>query len=265
MAAPVPELDPHGLRSSTYGFFTWPPRPLQPLVDFVERKLAHSLRLVLPRITAPAARSRSTTNASRAAIDPSQRQRSGGRHHPIAGVDVVLDEDRDAVQRPAHALAFALGVERVGNRQRVGIELDDRPQRRTAAIDRLDARGVQLDEPPRGVAAGRHRLLQLGDRRFVELECAGAACCASTRSACVRTGGQSGGARREWQRGRLGESLRDSTASVERSTSEVRRSASAVTATERERRRPLRRQAIDDGAPGAGRGRDVRRQRGAAA
>ena len=31
----------------------------------VERKFAHSLRLVLPRITAPASRSRSTTNASR--------------------------------------------------------------------------------------------------------------------------------------------------------------------------------------------------------
>src|SRR5690606_32444977 len=24
-ATPLPELDPHGLRSSTYGFFTWPP------------------------------------------------------------------------------------------------------------------------------------------------------------------------------------------------------------------------------------------------
>src|SRR5215813_17413 len=57
IAAPVPELDPHGLRSRTYGFFVCPPRPLQPLDDFVERKLAHSLRFVLPRIKAPASRS----------------------------------------------------------------------------------------------------------------------------------------------------------------------------------------------------------------
>jgi hypothetical protein len=71
IAAPVPELEPHGLRSSAYGFLTWPPRPLQPLVARVERKLAHSLRLVLPRITAPAARSRSATKLSRAAIEPS--------------------------------------------------------------------------------------------------------------------------------------------------------------------------------------------------
>src|SRR5688500_19831610 len=67
MDAPVPELEPHGLRSSTYGFFVWPPRPLHPLDECVERKFAHSLRFVLPRITAPASRSRVTMNASRAA------------------------------------------------------------------------------------------------------------------------------------------------------------------------------------------------------
>src|SRR3954471_948991 len=43
-ATPVPELDPHGLRSSAYGFFTCPPRPLQPELECVDRKLAHSLR-----------------------------------------------------------------------------------------------------------------------------------------------------------------------------------------------------------------------------
>src|ERR1043165_1221135 len=69
-AAPDPELDPHGLRSSTYGFFVCPPRPLQPLDDFVERKLAHSLRFVLPRITAPASRSFCATEASRAGFEP---------------------------------------------------------------------------------------------------------------------------------------------------------------------------------------------------
>jgi hypothetical protein len=33
MAAPEPELDPHGLRSRAYGFLVWPPRALQPLVE----------------------------------------------------------------------------------------------------------------------------------------------------------------------------------------------------------------------------------------
>src|SRR6202167_5226351 len=55
--APVPELDPQALRSSAYGFFVKPPRPLHPLTEWLERMFAHSLRFVLPRITAPAARS----------------------------------------------------------------------------------------------------------------------------------------------------------------------------------------------------------------
>src|SRR5579863_6538662 len=64
-AAPLPAEEPHVLRSSAYGFFTSPPIPDQPLNEWRERILAHSLRLVLPRITEPAARSRATTGASR--------------------------------------------------------------------------------------------------------------------------------------------------------------------------------------------------------
>src|SRR5579871_2501562 len=70
MPAPVPELDPQGLRSSAYGFFVNPPRPLQPLVEWLERIFAHSLRLVLPRMTAPAARKRCTTKESFGGFEP---------------------------------------------------------------------------------------------------------------------------------------------------------------------------------------------------
>src|SRR5438477_11522337 len=70
-ATPDPELEPDGLRSSAYGFLVSPPRPLQPLVEWVDRKFAHSLRLVLPTITAPASRSRSTMNASFGGFTPS--------------------------------------------------------------------------------------------------------------------------------------------------------------------------------------------------
>ncbi len=65
IAAADPELEPLVLRSSAYGFFVSPPRELQPEVERVERKLAHSDRLVLPRITAPASRRRLTMKASR--------------------------------------------------------------------------------------------------------------------------------------------------------------------------------------------------------
>src|SRR5207248_9946991 len=59
-AAPLPLELPHGLRSSAHGLCTCPPTALQPEIELFERMLAHSLRLVLPRITAPAALSRAT-------------------------------------------------------------------------------------------------------------------------------------------------------------------------------------------------------------
>ena len=70
-AAAEPELEPDGLRSSAYGLFVCPPRPLQPLDECSPRKFAHSLKLVLPRMIAPAARSFSATIESRGAIEPS--------------------------------------------------------------------------------------------------------------------------------------------------------------------------------------------------
>jgi len=63
-ATPEPELDPDGLRSSACGLAACPPSVLQPLLDAGERKLAHSDRLALPTITAPASRSLRTQNAS---------------------------------------------------------------------------------------------------------------------------------------------------------------------------------------------------------
>src|SRR5205085_9984583 len=42
-----------------------PPTGLEPEIEWLERIFAHSLRFVLPRITAPAARSRAISGASR--------------------------------------------------------------------------------------------------------------------------------------------------------------------------------------------------------
>src|SRR5215218_2529060 len=44
--------------------FVWPPMPLQPLDDGPDRKLAHSDRLALPMMIAPAAFSLAAMNAS---------------------------------------------------------------------------------------------------------------------------------------------------------------------------------------------------------
>src|SRR6185312_2328200 len=71
-ADPEPALEPEGFRSRIYGHRVWRPRLLQPLVLRVDRKLAHSLRLVLPRTIAPAFRSWVMINASCAALFPTR-------------------------------------------------------------------------------------------------------------------------------------------------------------------------------------------------
>ncbi len=61
----------------------WPPIPLQPLEDGADRKFAHSDRLALPMITAPAARSCLTMNASPGLLPASA-------HEPaVVGIPVV--------------------------------------------------------------------------------------------------------------------------------------------------------------------------------
>ena len=71
IATADPELDPDGLRPVPCGLAAWPPSELHPLLELVERKFAHSERLALPMITAPASRSLVTRNASSAAAPSS--------------------------------------------------------------------------------------------------------------------------------------------------------------------------------------------------
>ena len=70
-ATPEPELDPDGFRPTPRGLTAWPPSVDHPLLECVDRKFAHSDRLALPRMIAPAARSRPTRNASAPAADAS--------------------------------------------------------------------------------------------------------------------------------------------------------------------------------------------------
>ena len=72
---------------------------------------------------------------------------------------------------PRGPLALPLGVERVGDRQRVGIGLEDGAQLRAlACVERLDAGEVGLGDRPRRLLAGEHRGAEIGDRRLRELE-----------------------------------------------------------------------------------------------
>ena len=55
-AAPLPELEPNAVQEASRGLVVKPPTELHPLVEDVDRKLAHSERLVLPTMMAPARR-----------------------------------------------------------------------------------------------------------------------------------------------------------------------------------------------------------------
>src|SRR3954462_3807532 len=66
---------------------------------------------------------------------PLERVRTGGRRHAIRGVDVVLDEDRNPVQRPAHFAGLAFVVESIRDRKGIGISLYHVTQRRSLSIE----------------------------------------------------------------------------------------------------------------------------------
>ena len=71
-AAPDPDEEPPALRSSAQGLLVSPPTADQPLVECVERMLAHSERFVAPRTTSPAPRRRATSGASRMTARPAR-------------------------------------------------------------------------------------------------------------------------------------------------------------------------------------------------
>ena len=64
--------------------FVWPPMPLQPLDDGPDRKLAHSDRLALPMMCAPAAFSFAAMNASSGVLSASAQEPA------VVGMPVVL-------------------------------------------------------------------------------------------------------------------------------------------------------------------------------
>ena len=77
-------------------------------------------------------------------------QRARGGEHAVAGVDVVLEQHGNAVEWPPFA---RLGVKLVGDRQRVGVQLDHRPQLRPLSVHGGYALQVHLDQASCGEAA----------------------------------------------------------------------------------------------------------------
>src|SRR5579864_5624999 len=99
-----------------------------------------------------------------------QSERSGGRHHLVGGCDIVLDEYRDAVQRPAHTFFLALAVEQFSNGEGIRIDLDHAVHGGPLLVHILDTLQVFFRERTSGMFARLHVGLQLVDSHFLELE-----------------------------------------------------------------------------------------------
>ena len=96
-----------------------------------------------------------------------ERAECGG--HPD-GVDLVLDEDRDTVQRAGEAGLLEAGVEPIGVLQGPRVDGDDGVEHRTALVVRVNSIQVLLRERACGERAAGERLMDVGHGRFNHFE-----------------------------------------------------------------------------------------------
>src|SRR5215471_14855722 len=139
-AAAEPELDPHALRSSEYGLCVRRPRT----------ELCGHGRVGQRGLTG-------------------KRERPRGRLHPVSGVDVVLEQDRNAVQRSPHIAHSSEPVGLPGERQGIRVDLEHRMDTWAALIQPLDAAQVIASQLHRGQLSRAHHRLELRDGGFVEM------------------------------------------------------------------------------------------------
>ncbi len=147
-AAAEPPLEPPGVRPVSHGLRVTPH-----VTDSVNGQRPSSGIVVLPTMTAPAARSRATTAASSGA---GARERAGTPARDVAReVDLVLDGDRHPEERAVLARgAPAIGLVCLGQRP-VPQDGAERVQR---GIERRDARQRELGQLPRRGVAPAHEL-----------------------------------------------------------------------------------------------------------
>ena len=95
-----------------------------------------------------------------------ERQRAAGRRH-VGGRVVVLEDERNTVERSTDAAGPPLVIERGRLIERRRIERDERVD---GPLVGLDAREIQLNQSPRGHRAVAQRPLQIGDVLLGDIE-----------------------------------------------------------------------------------------------
>jgi hypothetical protein len=94
--------------------------------------------------------------------------------HFIGGLNIVLDENRNAVQRSPSSFTFALLIERSSNRKRIWIHFDYGSKGRSIPVYRFNAFQVQLNDALSGQRALVYASLKVSDGYLFELEAFGA-------------------------------------------------------------------------------------------
>ncbi len=156
----------------------------------IARILANSVRLALPRMTAPAARSCFTTVASALARAPSSANEPAvvGCLSPVA----ILSFTRIGTPASGCAGRGLHAVELASDRERIGIELAHRVQRRACLVVGLDAGEVGAGQGARGRGPLGQRLLHLGERGVLD----------RNSHLCLRSSGGSD-TQHQWEQGEV--------------------------------------------------------------
>ncbi len=98
-----------------------------------------------------------------------QRQRAGGSLHAVGCIDVVFDQDRNAMHRAAWTFLLPLTIQGVGDGERVGIGLDHRAQRGPTTVDGFDSSQVLFGNRARGELAGAHAVGEITNGDLLEI------------------------------------------------------------------------------------------------
>jgi len=88
--------------------------------------------------------------------------------HAIGRRDVVLQQDGDTVERPARSSRAHLGIQVIGNSQRIRVGLDHGVQRRARAVHGGNSIQTRLHQLMRRKFATVQRRSQLTNRNFFD-------------------------------------------------------------------------------------------------
>ena len=161
MAAPVPPLDPPAVRVRSYGFLVCPPSELTVVpVSASSVRLAFAT-MIGARLPEPLHHERIVWRHGLG-----ERDRAARRRH-VGGIEVVLQDDRNAVERTCRA-GLGRAIDRLGHLHRARVHADDGAERWALVVVGLDAIQILAHQLCAGDGARRQRGMDRADRRLFQ-------------------------------------------------------------------------------------------------